>query len=185
MKTIIRTTIRIILIVMALQLLSLIYNSAMNILVYQQSYNYEYAVHPSFITLALSIAGILVLSILWWKTDWLMRMLAGEISDQELVISTSKPELFDFAIRILGIYLIVKYIPLLMGLIAYRVAAIIVPDEHLSYMPPTYEIEWWVKISFYILIGIFLTSGMKGTKTIGRIITNFWNRATLSTKNTE
>ena len=185
MKVIIRTTIRIILIIMALQLLSLIYGSAMNMLVYQPSYSYEYAVHPSVITLALSITGILVLAVLWWKTDWLMRVLAGEIGDQELVISISKPELFDFAIRILGIYLIVKYIPLLMGLIAYRVAAIIVPEEHLSYMPQTYEIEWWVKISFYILIGIFLTSGMKGMKTIGRIISNFWNRATLSSDNSE
>jgi hypothetical protein len=185
MKAIIRTTIRIILIIMALQLLSLIYGSAMNILVYQPSYHYEFSVHPSFIALALSITGILVLSVLWWKTDWLIRVLAGEISDQELVISISKSELFDFAIRILGIYLIVKYIPLLMGLIAYRMSAVIAPEEHMFHMPQTYEIEWWVKISFYILIGVFLASGMKGMKTIGRIISNFWNKATLSSDNAE
>ena len=185
MKAIIRTTIRIILIIMALQLLSLIYSSAMNILVYQPSYSYDYTVHPSVITLALSITGILVLLILWWKTDWLMRVLAGEISDQELVISSSKLELFDFAIRILGIYLIVRYIPLLIGLIAYRISIVITSLEE-PYMPPiAYEIERWVTTSFYILIGVLLTSGMKGMKTIGRIINNFWNKAILSSEDAE
>jgi hypothetical protein len=154
----------------------------MDILVYQPSYIYEYAIHPSVITLVLSIIGIIVLSVLWWKTDWFMRILAGEISDQEPVISISKPELFDFAIRILGIYLVVRYIPLLIGLIAYRISiAIASPEEFYLYNTPlVYEIEQWVVVSFYILIGLFLASGIKGMKTIGRIIRNFWNRAILS-----
>lgn len=187
MKAIIRTTIRIILIIMALQLLNLIYNSAMNILVYQPSYIYDYSVHPSVITLTLSITGILVLLILWWKTDWLMRVLAGEISDQGLVINIPKLELFDFAIRILGIYLIVRYIPLLIGLIAYRISiAITSPEEfYIYYTPVAYEIERWVSTSFYIIIGVLLTSGMNGMKTIGRIINNFWNKAILSSEDAE
>jgi len=132
-----------------------------------------------------SLAGIvfsivviaLVLIFGWWKADNIGRLMAGDMDDDKLVISTSNSELYTVLITFLGIYLLATSIP---GLITHLSEAIfffsslnnnLVLSEQLSLNK--YQIlSQFAGQLIALAIGIFLT--FQG-RTVSGWLTKMWN----------
>ncbi|MFH1032275.1 MAG: hypothetical protein V1767_06920 [Chloroflexota bacterium] len=114
-----------------------------------------------------SLIGLLILWAMWWKTDAIVRILVGNISENELVINTSNLDLIKVSMRILGIYLLATSIPDLFGLIAYHIQNVNLYVELNNIDPKLQadEIKWWVTTGVTILIGIWLVLGSRGIVT--------------------
>jgi hypothetical protein len=184
MRVIIKTAVRVIIIVMALKLLYAGFNLANTVILYQR-YELPLPVYIFVIVLGLFILGVLLLWLLWWKTDWLVKILAGDIDEQELIINTTNLDLFWLAIRILGVYILVGAVSDLFGRVAYQIY-IENQLEGLRFLSPeeqAMEISQWIKVVVTVLIGVFLVSGVKGVcRGFCKGVKNFWKRAELSDK---
>lgn len=169
---------------MSLQLLTFFANGLANIV--------NLLVHPEFssdfntylgsaIIIGVALIGALILYILWRKTDWLVKKLAGDINENELVINTSNLDLINVVMRVIGMFLILISIPKLVGLIVYRgVLANAYTDVLLASNARAMasEIKEWITNIGTLLIGLWLALGGAG---IVQVFNKIWNY----TKNTE
>lgn len=119
MRSIVKAIIRIILVFLFVEML-LAFIRYGGIIWSSTSRYSDWDIYPEILILigAQAIA-FLVLWILWWKTDWLVRFLVRKAPDDSLVITTSNLDLFIVALRILGIFLIVTAVADLVGHISY------------------------------------------------------------------
>jgi hypothetical protein len=107
------------------------------------------------------IAGLIVLCILWWKTDWLVKLLCGNIEDSALVINTSNIDFITVIIQIIGIYLVVTSIPDFVGLAVYHIQIRNrFPGFDISELQ-VQETKQWVITSITFVIGLLLASSSK------------------------
>jgi hypothetical protein len=158
MRMFVRAAVRIILVVLFLQtiLATLRYITEPNI------HNRVTAIthwEPFSTIIGAALISIGILALLWWRTDWLVRVLTGRVYDRELIISTSNIDLMKVAMRILGAYLIVSGIPSLIGNIGFHIA--LLDSDLLVMYTPDLERNLIVPV-IQILIGFWLVLGTKG-----------------------
>jgi hypothetical protein len=176
MRTAIRAIIRVIIIIIFIQaLITLIYSIA-NVYSYFKwaAEDYNLAV-PIGIMVGVMLLATLILFVLWRKTDWLVRITAGEISEKELVITTSNLDLYKVAIRILGMYLVVTALPDLIGLFGYHLT---IPRQS-DYYILSGEINA-SEIRELLIIGVRLIAGIVliiGSRKIVSTIDKIWDKA--------
>jgi hypothetical protein len=161
MRTIIKAIVRILALVFALKLLgSLISN--IGSMATMSTYDREYFL----IYLATALFSIIILGLViyfgWWKADRIAKLLAGDLDENAIAISTSNVDLYRVIISAFGIYLLITSIPGLAALISYHVynAQIfsdVVPAPELV----ANEIQRWVLQAVTFLLGIWLTFGSK------------------------
>ena len=135
-------------------------------------YTYSYFVFPV-------VLYILILCVLWWKTNWLVRFLAGSAPDDSLVITTSNIDLFIVALRILGIFLIVNAIADLIGLISYHFS---IHEIYPEFIGTNMELDWIRELATNIttlVIGLVLA--FSGSKLFNPF-RNLWYTGSLSGK---
>jgi len=162
MRLAVKAFIRIFLIYIALQTLLFIANQVSYMVIYHRVYAEDYDLFIHVIILVASVLiMVLVIYVLWWKTDWLVRVLLGKTRDKELIISTSNLDLIKVAMRILGIVLLVNAIPELIGLIGYHFS---IPEEMqlIGYTWSTGEVKEFIIVGVKILFGVFLVIGSRG-----------------------
>jgi hypothetical protein len=167
MRTLIKAGIRIIIILMTLEILL----SSVSNLVYYLTFSapYESADLNYFVGSIGSVTfsflvTVLILFIVWRKTDWLTRLVAGEINDSELTINTNNVELITVAVRILGIIFVVINFRLLVALIGNRwIFGSMYPGVQMQ--NSVYDITQWIASIVGLLLGIWLTLGGKGIVT--------------------
>ena len=174
MRSLTKVAIRIILIFLFLKIIVALYNQITYYLIYLNRYPSEGYLLEILILVGAGIVGTLILWILWWKTDWLVRVLAGNIPDDLLVVSTSNLDLFKVIIRIIGIYLIVTTIPHLIGLIGYRLSFPSEPFESWGSQQNASWIKELLIVIFTLIFGLFLA--LIGNK-LATYISSLWNTA--------
>jgi len=179
MHTLIKVAVRLLIIFMSLELLIFFTNSlAMVLSVFEYGSEFE-----SYLVLAIiigvTLAGAIILYFAWRKSDWLVKKLAGDINENELVINTSNLDLINVVMRIVGMVLIIVFIPKLAGLIVYRgVLVYAYQDIGFSSNATASEIKEWITVIASFLIGLWLV--LSGTG-IFKFFNKIWNYV----KNTE
>lgn len=156
MRTLTRAAVRIILAVMFLQT----FFTAINYLVNLSRYSVQSIGLGLLLILGVSVISFVILGLLWWRTDWLVNLLAGRVSNHELIITTTSTDFFCAALRVLGFYLLADAVPALLGLLGH----------HLYYSGlATYSdsviagnIRDLITIGAKIVIGIGLIIGTRG-----------------------
>lgn len=164
MRTLIKAAIRILIIVMTLQMLLSLVNSLVLLFSYPPIYG-EFNAPYFWGNLATNIFSflitILILFIVWRKTDWLVGLIAEEINDTELTINTNNVELITVVVRILGIVLLVTNLRLLVALIGNRwILGSIYPDVYIQ--TSVNDMRQWIAAIVGLLLGIWLVLGGKG-----------------------
>lgn len=161
MRTLVRAAIRIILIYLFLETLFYTIRYCCDIFHIYTYFEPRSRWFDLLVIIGAAVICFVILSLLWWKTDWLVNVLAGKVSNHELIIATSNLDLFKVAIRILGIFLLITSIPALVGLIGYHFSY---PDDlfntYAGIQPQ--EIRELIIIGMKILIGIGMILGTKG-----------------------
>lgn len=163
MRSIIKSAIRIIIIFIFIRSLLSFINSIVPLLNDSRYYRTQQDILNGWgILLIAFLIGTLVLWILWWKADFLTRILTENLNDNKLVINTSNTELIKVALILLGIFLVVDSIPGIMGLIGYHIRLTSV-DEGLISTPQSQadELRLWIIPVVTVLIGLALAIGIK------------------------
>jgi len=177
MRSVVKTIIRIILIVLFLQILFELFQHGASLWSLAQNSTSDIYLRFLYNVLPPPIIASLILGILWWKTDWLVRTLTGDAPDDSLVITTSNLDFFIVAVRILGIFLIVSAVADLVGHITYRITFI---NHYPEEIAQQLDINWIRELATGIttlIIGLFLI--------FWRIkyfnpLRNLWNTASFS-----
>ena len=173
MRIAIKATIRVILIYIFLSSLVSLISYGVNIFNSHHFYPEDYGF---LFTLALLILGMvlitLILLALWWKTDWIVGIIAGDIPENEIKISTTNLDLIKVAMRILGIFLLVYSIPTLVGLIGYHFS---LPADSPDF-PSVHadEIRNLLVAGVKIVFGVWLLLGTRG---IMNTVDKVWDKA--------
>ncbi len=163
MRAILRVAIRIMLIVVFLQVLMNTFNTIARI-VTRDGFSMSRSVFYTEIAPYL-IGFLIVLLVLWvlfWKVNTIVRLLAGRMMNDQLVISVNNQGLFQLAVRMLGIYLLITTIPDLLGSLGYHITMI---DYYRQFGmqadAEAWEVQSYVKSGAKILIGIGLIIGWR------------------------
>jgi len=168
MRTIIKALVKIIALVFVLKLLgSLINNISYAVLAYTQ-FQFEESL---FVYLATAICLIIIIGLIiyfgWWKADRIARLLAGDMDENAIAVSTTNVDLYRVIISAFGIYLLITSIPGLAGLISYHLyynhlyADIdLVRSTDVAALASK-ELEGWVTQALTFLLGIWLTFGSR------------------------
>ena len=180
MRSIIKVAMRVIIVFMLIRLLGLAVNiwSGYSMNLYGDETPEE--ITAFFIGLiVVYFFALAALVLLWFKTNWLVRIFAGNADEHAMVIETSESSLLRVALRIIGFYLIAISIPTLLGEVASQWVWASTYGEvpYIQHDVSSY-IARWVKMIFTLLVGIWLASGMVGAKQVQ----NFWNSASFSSK---
>jgi hypothetical protein len=165
MRSITKLIFRLMLVGGFLLLLQNFISSLRNTIVTRQAYSSNFVLDLSILILSFLIIAFIYF-VFWLKTDWVVKLLAGNMDDNSLTITTSSSKLFKIAIRFLGILLVVTSIPPLLGLAGRHLYWAsrspeygIIPSEI-----EVQEIEEWIINGSTLLIGIGLMIGTKSFK---------------------
>ena len=166
MKTIIKAIIKIIALVFAIKLLSPLIGSITNVIMMYKDNMYtdngQYILIYLAEALFIIIVSALVLYFGWWKTDKIVRLIAGDLKENAIVVSTSNVDLYRVILSVLGIYLLATSVPNLLSLISYHFYyAQMYPDIGLPPDMVANEIGRWVFQIVTFLLGIWLAVGSK------------------------
>jgi hypothetical protein len=171
MRTLTRAIIRIMLIVMFLSTLLTFIRYLEGILVTLPRAGIQATWFEFFLLIASAIISLMILSFFWWKTNWLVNVLAGRVSNHELIITTSNVDLVKVAMRILGIWLLADSLPSLVGLIGYHIA--LPPQDIVDKYTHATEIKNWLFAGSKTLVGFWLVLGTRG---IYRALDKLWDK---------
>jgi hypothetical protein len=160
MKALIKAVIRIIILVIGIQLLFAIFNEVSWFFT-DNVFSDKNTLKLIEIIIGVGIIELAVLFVMWKKTSWLVKILAGDINDNILAINTSNLALISIAIQILGIYMIVNFLPDLLGLTYNRFRMQQIYAGYSNSELGIQEIKLWVITIAKLLIGIWLASGSK------------------------
>ena len=163
MRTIIKAIVRILALFFAIKLLTPLISS-IRIIAEMSRLDIEL----SLINLAYALFVIIIIGLVlyfgWWKADSIAKLLAGDLDDNAIAVSTSNVDLYRVIISAFGIYLLITSIPGLAGLISYHLNSTqmyadtgLVPNIDFV----AQEIERWVFQIVTLLLGIWLTFGGK------------------------
>jgi hypothetical protein len=107
------------------------------------------------------IVVTIALVLLWRKTDTIIKMVAGNISDNEIVINTTNSELYRIIMRVLGIIIIVTNVPSFLVTLGYNFLYIkIINDVPYEISASGIITELLIR-GISILLGIWLIIGNK------------------------
>lgn len=161
MRTLVRAAIRIILIYLFLETLLYTIRYCHDIIHTSTYFEPQSIWFDLLVVIGVAIICFVILSFIWWKTDWLVNVLAGEISNNELIITTSNLDLFKIVLRIFGVFLLIDSIPALVGLIGYHFSY---PNDLINTSAGIrpQEIRELIIIGVKILIGFWMILGTKG-----------------------
>jgi hypothetical protein len=135
-----------------------------------------------FSLLGVCMVVILILVIAWIKAGWLSSVLASDLDDNSLVISSTNLEIFRVAMKIVGLVLLATTIPTIAGLIAYQIVLTQPDPVYSTVKEQATLIRYWVIPVVKILIGIWLVLGFRGTITA---ISKIWNTARMTNNEDE
>ena len=121
MRSLIKAAIRIIIILFFFKLLYWSINQIYFLIRTREYTDYYNVAVPFIIFIGLTVVGFIILFILWKKTDWLVKLVVGDLNENELVINTSNLDLIYSVLRIFGIFLLITALPELLGLAFYHV----------------------------------------------------------------
>jgi len=170
MRNAIKATIRIILIFMFIDLIIILAGQVATLNAYLQAADDFNALRFIALLAGGFVISVLILYLLWIKSDWIVRKIAGEMPDSELIINTTNLDLIKVAMRILGIFLLVKAIPELVGLASYHFS--LTEGERLIGQEwSSNEIKNWVTTGAQILFGVWL---VLGTRRLVNAIDKVW-----------
>ena len=166
MRSLIRAAVRVIIIVMFVMMVKML---LVNIQWVAMNFHDESLRQILYYQIGLTVGqfGVYsaILALLWLKTDWIVRVIAGNIDDNELLITSSNLDLVRVAMQILGMVLLATSIPKLLGLGAYHfrilnlVEKLDVPSSAVSQAT---ELQSFVIIIVTFLIGLWLVLGTRG-----------------------
>lgn len=172
MRSIIKATVRVIILIMFVMLLKIVISNVQWVIMLPRLNIEQDLLYYTGIIGSLFVIGTLVLYFLWRKTDWLVRTIAGDLNDNELVIKTSNLDLLKVAMRMFGIFLLITSIPELIGLSAYHIRLIHESDLVYSPIQQATTIMNFVSNMITIIIGAWLVIGTRG---IAKAIDNLMN----------
>jgi hypothetical protein len=163
MKSLIKAVFRIFLVFTFLQIITYLVNYISTALSYR---GLEYAetqttYNPLSNIIAASVVFViftLILITLWWKTDRIIKFIAGDISENGIVITTSNSELFRVIMRILGVFLIVTNIAYIVVILGYYFFYL---KSNISGGLQTTQIQNIIIHSITVLLGAWLAIGNK------------------------
>ena len=173
MRSIIKAAVRVIIIIIFVSLLKHVISTLQWLITIPNNY-----MIPQDLPYLIGIVGgpfiifTLILYFLWRNTDWIVRVIAGNLNDNELVIKTSNLDLVKVFMRIFGIFLIVTSIPELFGLAVYHIV-LIIPDE-LMYSPISRATTLMNIVTIVLTMGVG-TWLVIGTRGITKVIDNVMN----------
>lgn len=170
MRTLTRAAVRIILAIMFLQT----FFTALNYLVNLSRYSVQSIGLGLLLILGVSVISFIILGLLWWRTEWLVNLLAGRVSNHELIITTTNTDFFRVSLRVLGFYLLADAIPALLGMLGHHLyysSLDIYSDSIIAG-----NIRDLITIGAKILIGIGLIIGTRG---ISKTASNRSNKAVI------
>jgi len=161
MRTIIKALVRILALVFAIKLLTPLLTS-IRIIAEMSTLDRELFLIDLATALFLIIIIGLVIYFGLWKAGGIARLLAGDLDENAIAVSTSNVDLYRVIISAFGIYLLVTSIPGLAGLIGYHFYSApmyadtgLVPNIDLV----ANEIQRWVFQIVTLLLGMWLTVG--------------------------
>jgi hypothetical protein len=160
MRAIIKTVIRIIILVIGIQLVFALFNESSWFFT-DNVFSDKNSLKLIGIIIGVCIAELAALFVIWKKTDWLVKILAGDIDDNIVAINTSNLALVSIALQILGIYMVVNFLPDLLGLTYNRFRMHEIYAGYSNSELGIQEIQLWVITIAKLLIGIWLASGSK------------------------
>ena len=172
MRSIIKTAVRIIILIMFVMLLKIVLSNVQWVIMLPRLGIEQNLLYYTGVIGGLFIIGTLVLYFLWRKTDWIVRTIAGDLNDNELVIKTSNLDLLKVAMRMFGIFLLVTSIPELIGLSAYHIRLTTASELIYSPVEQATTIMNFVSSIITIAIGAWLVIGTRG---IAKVIDNVMN----------
>ncbi len=130
MRAIIKASIRLIIVYLFISLILVLNNGISQVIINDRNFNFpsdeSYVTTGIIAVVIATLVSTFILIVLWLKTDWIVRKLAGEIDERQLVISTSNVDLFQVGLKFLGFFLIFNSIPRVLGQIAFEIS---LPDE--------------------------------------------------------
>ena len=172
MRTIIKAIIKIIALVFVLQLLSpfvshLSYLSNS----YIANFGYQWVYIGSM--LILLIIAALLIYFGWFKVDKIANLLVRNLDENQLAISTTNLDLIKVVMCFFGIWLIIKALPDLLGLLSYHTywARYLIPGVEQDPGIVSNEIKELVIQSITLVIGIFL---LFGNSIVAKGLVNLW-----------
>jgi hypothetical protein len=174
MRSLIRAAVRIIIIVMFILMVKMLLINAQWIAMNWHDSDSQYLYSQIGITAGQFVVYSAILALLWIKTDWIVRVIAGNIDDNEIVISTSNLDLVKVAMQILGMVLLATSVPVLLGFIAYHFRITHLYEElELSVTATQYatELRSFVEYIVKLVLGTWLLLGTRGiTRAIDKVM---------------
>lgn len=131
-------------------------------------------------TLIPFLISVVLLAVLWWRTDWLVRFLTGGQNVNSVIVSTSNVHLVQLAVRIIGIVMVALVIPDLIGLIGYY--AMITDQRDFVWLAETRAtlVRQVLEVGVRLIVGIVLLLGTRG---VVRAIDIVWDKVHLVNNN--
>ncbi len=161
MRFITKAAIRIIILIMGLKLLFALSQDISWFISDTVIFKEEIVFSYMGVILGEDIFGLIVLCFLWWKTDWLVKLLCGKMDNGALVINTSNIDFITVMIQIIGIYLVVTSIPDFIGLAVYYVQ---IRSKYPGFDISEYQVQetkQFVITGVTFVIGLLMLSGSK------------------------
>ena len=125
MRSLIKAVFRVVLVFLFINLVIQVVNYISQILLNSHIYataSEKFNVFPYIIGACIAfVVFSLVLLFLWRKTNGVVKFIAGDVTENELAITTTNSELYRVVMHILGIYLIVSSIPYIAGTLGYSI----------------------------------------------------------------
>ena len=172
MRSIIKAAIRVTIVILFVKYLVETINRVSVLFIYPFSQDLE-AYPLLYMYIAFFIVMTVILFLLWWKTDWIVKIVLGVLDENELSINTSNKDLIKVAMYILGLWLLVTSIPDLFGIFAYQIRLMEEnPDLIYTAGQQAVTIRDVVSYVITIVIGAWLVLGNKG---ISKVIDTVMN----------
>jgi hypothetical protein len=152
-----------------LSLLNTLLNGISNI-VSLSYYDYKTTFNIIFLAVVFVVLTAL-LYFLWRKSDGIVKLLAGNVDEQNITITLSNTGLMSVVLRITGVVLLVSNIPRLLGTLVYYAYEGFGGNG--SFMAS--EMRQWVIIGVSCLLGLWLAFGAKW---FAGVLKSIWNAGT-------
>jgi hypothetical protein len=175
MRSLIKAVFRVILVFLFINLVIQVVNYISQILLNSHIYataSEKFNVFPYIIGACIAfVVFSSVLLFLWWKTNGVVKFIAGDVTENEVAITTTNSELHRTIMRFLGIYLIVSNVPYIAGTLGYYYYYVNVSRPAL-FDWQTSEIRQLIIQGITVLLGIWLVVGNYTIKKVTNKIIN-------------
>lgn len=185
MRLFIKAAFRVMLVWLLIDIVLSLISQISNLMIQTRLYPFEdyFPWVPLGFAIAASLVGVLLLWVLWMKTDRVVNLLTGKQDTGTVVISTTNFDFMQAAVRIIGLILILWGLPDLFGAISYLVG--LNPAYFETYRLSTEVasgIRWLVTAAAKIILGTILVLGWRQ---LVNTINKYWDKARMMKDTTE